>query len=130
MRCAASEVRRKQPQDVTDAQCFTCFRLESTVLVRHYCVDESMAAYKQARVAHVMFCGCSRSAPVCSCGLKNNQKVSGVPGVNEIRKVSAALSESAAHWLTLAALLACLSGNGKTSGGPGGNDPSCPACGL
>jgi len=58
-----------------------------------------------------MSCGCSRSAPVYSCGLTSSRKVSDVP------LVSAGLGESGSHWLRLAALSASLRGSGGTSGG-------------
>lgn len=99
------------------------FRLESTVCVRHLLCFRVYGCYLQTWATPVMFCGCSKSALVCSCGLMSSQKVSGAPVVTGSRRVSAA------HWLSLAALSAILSGSGRKSGGLS-DDPSCPAGGL
>lgn len=99
------------------------FRLESTVCVRHLLCFRVYGCYLQTWATPVMFCGCSKSALVCSCGLMSSQKVSGAPVVTGSRRVSAA------HWLSLAALSAILNGSGRKSGGLS-DDPSCPAGGL
>lgn len=89
-----------------------------------------MAVNQRPASDPVMFSGCSRSVQVCSCGLMNTLKVTGVPWVSVNRRVSAGLWESGVRWQRFAGPSASLSDSGGKSGAPNGNDPSCPADGL
>lgn len=106
------------------------FRRESAVPVRHLLCCRVYGCYKQTHPAPVMSCGCSRFVPACFCGLTSSRKVSGVPWASGIRRVSAGLEASVAHWPRHAALTASLSGSDRKRGGRNGSGPSCPVDGL